>query len=217
MHREKEVAILLYDRMTALDAIGPYEVLARLPGVAIKFVGTERGVKRADRGLGLEANYLLTEVPAPAILLVPGGPGQADLMANQQVMEWIRNAHAGTEWTASVCTGSLLLAGAGILNGVQATSHWLALEELGRLGAIPVRRRVVFDGRIVTGAGVSAGIDLALELAGKMAGVDQAEMVQLGIEYNPQPPFNAGDPEQAKPALVEKLRLSGRFHRKGRE
>lgn len=216
MNEFREIAILLYDRMTALDAIGPYEVLSRLPGAVTKFVGVERGLKRTDQGLGLEAEFRLDEVTAPSILLVPGGPGQSKVMEDRQVLDWISRVHETTEWTSSVCTGSLLLAGSGILEGVRATTHWLAMEELGRLGAVPVDKRVVFDGKIVTGAGVSAGIDMALQLAERISGLDVAEMIQLWIEYNPQPPFNSGEPGKARSEISERLRAESRFHQKGR-
>lgn len=210
-----EVAILLYDQMTALDAIGPYEVLSRLPGLVTKFVGTERGLKRTDKTLGLMADHLLEEVMEPRIVLVPGGPGQAAIMKDERVLSWISQAHQTSTWTTAVCTGSLILAGAGIMNGVRATSHWLALEELGRLGAVPVAERVVFDGKIVTGAGVSAGIDLALQLAERVSGEETARSIQLWIEYDPQPPFNAGNPRKANNSTVEELRRQSRFHRSG--
>jgi len=209
------VAILLYDQMTALDAIGPYEVLSRLPGLVTKFVGTERGLKRTDKTLGLMADHLLEEVMEPRIVLVPGGPGQAAIMKDERVLSWISQAHQTSTWTTAVCTGSLILAGAGIMNGVRATSHWLALEELGRLGAVPVAERVVFDGKIVTGAGVSAGIDLALQLAERVSGEETARSIQLWIEYDPQPPFNAGNPRKANNSTVEELRRQSRFHRSG--
>ena len=209
------VAILLYDQMTALDAIGPYEVLSRLPGLVTKFVGTERGLKRTDKTLGLMADHLLEEVMEPRIVLVPGGPGQAAIMKDERVLSWISQAHQTSTWTTAVCTGSLILAGAGIMNGVRATSHWLALEELGRLGAVPVAERVVFDGKIVTGAGVSAGIDLALQLAEGVSGEETARSIQLWIEYDPQPPFNAGNPRKANNSTVEELRRQSRFHRSG--
>jgi len=209
------VAILLYDQMTALDAIGPYEVLSRLPGLVTKFVGTERGLKRTDKTLGLMADHLLEEVMDPRIVLVPGGPGQAAIMKDERVLSWISQAHQTSTWTTAVCTGSLILAGAGIMNGVRATSHWLALEELGRLGAVPVAERVVFDGKIVTGAGVSAGIDLALQLAERVSGEETARSIQLWIEYDPQPPFNAGNPRKANNSTVEELRRQSRFHRSG--
>jgi putative intracellular protease/amidase len=206
------IAILLFDRFTALDAIGPYEVLSRLPGASLTFVATEPGPVCTDNGmLTLLAAQSIDDVDRADIVLVPGGPGEVAARAGGAVLEWLRAVHEESTWTTSVCTGSLILAAAGLLDGRRATSHWLALGELGRLGAEPVRERVVFDGKIATAAGVSAGIDLALTLAARVAGEQVAKAIQLGIEYDPQPPFDAGSPETAPPELVRALRASARF------
>jgi putative intracellular protease/amidase len=206
------VAILLYDRLTALDAIGPYEVLSRLPGASLTFVAHEPGPVRTDNGmLTLIAEKSIDDVDPPDILLVPGGPGEVAARAGGPVLDWLRSVHETTTWTTSVCTGSLILAAAGLLDGRRATSHWLALEQLGRLGACPVAERVVFDGKIATAAGVSAGIDMALALAAKLAGEQVAQAIQLGIEYDPQPPFDAGSPAKAPAGLVQLLRAGSRF------
>jgi putative intracellular protease/amidase len=206
------VSILLYERLTALDAIGPYEVLSRLPGASVTFVAREAGPVRTDNGmLTLIAEKSIADVDAPDILLVPGGPGEVAARAGGPVLDWLRSAHETTTWTTSVCTGSLILAAAGLLEGRRATSHWLALEQLGRLGAVPVAERVVFDGKIVTAAGVSAGIDMALALASEVAGERVAQAIQLGIEYDPQPPFDSGSPAKAPADLVELLRAGSRF------
>jgi transcriptional regulator GlxA family with amidase domain len=207
-----QIAILIYDRLTALDAVGPYEVLSRLPGAELTFVAQEPGPKRTDTGrLALLVDASLAELPHPDIVLVPGGPGQAALMEDGPVHEWLRAAHETSTWTASVCTGSLILAAAGLLAGRKATSHWTALEELGRLGAEATPGRVVFDGKLVTAAGVSAGIDMALALVGRIAGEQLAQAIQLGIEYDPQPPFDAGSPQKAPAAIVEAVRAHARF------
>lgn len=206
------IAILIYDRFTALDAVGPYEVLSRLPDFTTTFVAEEAGPKRTDTGvLGLSADAAIADVPAPDIVLVPGGPGQMALMEDGPLHEWLRKAHETSTWTTSVCTGSLILAAAGLLEGKRATSHWAAMEELGALGAQPVSERVVFDGKIVTAAGVSAGIDMALTLAARIAGEEFAQAIQLGIEYDPQPPFQAGSPEKAPAQIVEAVRAFSRF------
>ncbi len=206
------IAILIYERFTALDAIGPYEVLSRMPGASLSFVAVEPGPVTTDNGmLTLVAEHSISEVTAPDILLVPGGPGEVAQRAGEAVLDWLRSAHETSTWTTSVCTGSLILAAAGLLDGRRATSHWLALEKLGELGAEPVSERVVFDGKIVTAAGVSAGIDMALELAAKVAGVAVAQAIQLGIEYDPQPPFDAGSPEKAPAEVVAALRTRSRF------
>ena len=206
------IAILLYDRMTALDAIGPYEVLSRVPDATLQFVATEPGPVRTDNGLlGLVADHSLQDVSHPDVVLVPGGPGEVAARAGGPALEWLRAVHETTAWTTSVCTGSLILAAAGLLDGKRATSHWLALQQLGRLGAIPVAQRVVFDGKIVTAAGVSAGIDMALALTAKLAGEPVAQAIQLGLEYDPQPPFDAGSPGKAPAAIVELLTARSRF------
>jgi putative intracellular protease/amidase len=206
------IAILLYDKLTALDAIGPYEVLSRLPGATVTFVAQTPGPVRTDNGmLAILAETSIDEVQTPDILLVPGGPGEVAARAGGPTLDWVRTVHETTTWTTSVCTGSLVLAAAGLLNGRRATSHWLALEQLARLGAQPVSERVVFDGKIVTAAGVSAGIDMALALAARIAGDQVAQAIQLGIEYDPKPPFDAGSPEKAPPEIVKQLRRMSRF------
>ncbi len=207
-----QIAVLLYDRFTALDAIGPYEVLSRLPGASLSFVAAERGAVQTDNGmLTVLAEHTLEELEHPDILLVPGGPGEVAARAGKETLEWLGRAHETSTWTTSVCTGSLILGAAGLLEGKRATSHWLALEELAKLGAEPLSERIVYDGKIVTAAGVSAGIDMALSLAEKIAGRQVAEAIQLGIEYDPQPPFDAGAPEKAPKEVVEALRSRSRF------
>lgn len=205
-----QIAILLFDRLTALDAVGPYEVLSRLPDAQVTFVAREPGLKHTDtRQLALLATASLTEVPSPDVVLVPGGHvEQPELMDDGPVHEWLRAAHESSTWTASVCTGSLILAAAGMLDGRRATTHWTALQELGRLGAEPVAERVVFDGKLVTAAGVSAGIDMALALAARIAGEQVAQAIQLGIEYDPRPPFAAGSPQKAPSAVVQAVRAA---------
>jgi putative intracellular protease/amidase len=206
------IAIVLYDGFTALDAIGPYEVLSRLPGASVSFVAAEKGPVTTDNGmLVVIAGHSLEDVPRPDVVLVPGGPGEVVQRAGSPVLQWLRTADQTTIWTTSVCTGSLILAAAGLLEGRRATSHWLALDELARLGARPVEERVVFDGKLVTGAGVSAGIDMGLSLAARIAGDTVAQAIQLGIEYDPQPPFNAGSPATAPAEVVELLRARSRF------
>jgi transcriptional regulator GlxA family with amidase domain len=207
-----DIAILLYERVTALDAIGPYEVLSRLPGARATFVAVESGPVKTDNGmLTLVAEGSLQDAGEPDIVLVPGGPGEVAARAGGAALDWLRSVHETSAWTTSVCTGSLILAAAGLLDGKRATSHWLALEQLRALGAEPVSERVVFDGKIVTAAGVSAGIDMALTLAARIAGEEVAQAIQLGIEYDPQPPFDAGSPAKAPAAIVEGLRAYSRF------
>jgi len=207
-----DIAILLFDRLTALDAVGPYEVLSRLPDAKVTFVASQPGPKRTDTGaLALVADASLADVPRPDILLVPGGPGQADAEKDEAVLDWLRTAHETTTWTTSVCTGSLVLGTAGLLDGKRATTYWLALDELAARGAIPTAERVVFDGKVVTAAGVSSGIDMALTLAREIGGDDLAQMLQLGIEYDPQPPFDSGAPDKAPAHLSQFFRDNSRF------
>ncbi|MGW7089155.1 DJ-1/PfpI family protein [Streptomyces sp. NPDC054871] len=205
-----QIAILLYDKFTVLDAIGPFQTLASLPGAEVVFVAEEVGPVLDDtRALSLVATKSLAEVSSPDIVVVPGSP-EPDL-ENEAALDWLRTVDATTTWTTSVCTGSLILAAAGLLNGRRATSHWLALEQIKQFGVEPTGQRVVFDGKYVTGAGVSAGIDMGLTLAGKIAGDEHAQTVQLLIEYDPQPPYDAGSPEKAPAALVEKFRAQSMF------
>jgi len=204
-----DIAFLVFPRLTALDAIGPYEVLQRLPGAQVRFVGAERGPVRTEQSmLGLVADYSMDEVTTADILVVPGGIGTRPLVEDEPTLDWIRAIDAGSTWTTSVCTGSLLLGAAGLLEGKEATTHWRVLEMLSAFGAIPVSRRVVEQGKIITAAGVSAGIDMGLTLAARVAGDDVAQAIQLGIEYDPQPPFDSGSVAKA-PKAVHQLALAG--------
>ena len=204
-----QIAILLFERFTALDAVGPYEVLGRLPGARTVFVADRSGPVTTDVGtLALTATATLDEVTSPDVLVVPGGPGQIARMTDARLLDWLRAVDATTTWTTSICTGSLLLAAAGLLDGRQATSHWLALDQLPAFGAQPTGERVVFDGKYVTAAGVSSGIDMALTLAGRIAGDGVAQTLQLGIEYDPQPPYDAGSPDKAPAPIVAALRAN---------
>ncbi|MFE7236557.1 DJ-1/PfpI family protein [Streptomyces sp. NPDC002405] len=207
-----QIAIVLFDRFTALDAVGPYETLGRLPGARTVFVAERTGPVRTETGhLALTADRTLDEVTDPGIVVVPGGPGQSSQMENETLLDWLRTADATSAWTTSVCTGSLLLAAAGLLDGRRATSHWLALDQLRRFGAEPTGERVVLDGKYVTAAGVSSGIDMGLTLLGRIAGDEHAQAVQLLTEYDPQPPYDAGSPEKAPAHLVEEFRANSRF------
>jgi transcriptional regulator GlxA family with amidase domain len=201
------IAILIFDGLTALDAIGPYEVLSRVPGAELRFVAKRAGPKRTDTGaLGVEADVALGDLAAPEVVLVPGGAGSRPLMQDSEVLEWLRSAHRSSTWTTSVCTGALVLGAAGILDGKRATTHWAFLDHLSELGAEPRAERVVEDGKVITAAGVSAGIDMALTLASRLAGDQVAQAIQLGIEYDPAPPFDTGSPAKAPPELVELIR-----------
>src|SRR5436190_24242917 len=199
-----EVAIPLFDRFTALDAVGPYAVLSRLPGATVTFAAKSPGIQRTDNGiLAMEASVALSDIPAPDVLVVPGGFGTRALLEDEEMLGWVRHAHETSTWTTSVCTGSLLLAAAGLLDGMEATTHWAVRDKLETLGARYVERRVVEQGKIITAAGVSSGIDMALTLAAKIAGDDVAQAIQLYIEYDPQPPFDSGSVAKAPKAVLE--------------
>jgi transcriptional regulator GlxA family with amidase domain len=199
-----QIAYLLYDRFTALDITGPHEVLNSVPGNESIFVAERAGpIRNESDTLSLVADASLAEVPNPDILVVPGGYGTRALLEHEPLLGWIREVHEITTWTTSVCTGALLLAAAGLLDGVPATTHWLARDLLAQLGAKPVGERVVEHGKIVTAAGVSAGIDMALTLVQRINGDEVAQAVQLGIEYDPEPPLDAGSPEKAPGPVVE--------------
>ena len=202
-----DIVIPIFDRFTALDAVGPYEVLSRVPSCGVVFAATRRGPVRTDTGtLAIVADAALSELDHADVIVVPGGPGTRELMADTELVEWVRDRHAATAWTTSVCTGSLLLGAAGLLDGLDATTHWGAVELLESCGARYVTDRYVVQGRIITAAGVSAGIDMALHLARLIAGQPVAEAIQLGIEYDPQPPFDRGSVAKADPATLELVR-----------
>jgi transcriptional regulator GlxA family with amidase domain len=202
-----KIAILIFDKLTALDAIGPYEVFSRIPEVDLRFVAKQTGTKRTDTGLlGISADASLDELTDPDIVLVPGGDGNRPLLTDEEVLDWLRVADRTTKWTTSVCTGSLVLGAAGLLDGKRATSHWAYRDQLSEYGAEPVAERYVVDGKVVTAAGVSSGIDMALHLVSLEFGDVLAQGIQLGIEYDPQPPFDSGSPEKADPQLVELVR-----------
>lgn len=199
------MAIPLYPRFTALDAVGPYTVLAFAPGWTVTFVAEQTGPVTDDRGsLNLAATASYAELDRPDVIVVPGGTGTLDVMGDEALVGWIRQAHEHTRWTTSVCTGSLLLGAAGLLDGLTATTHWALLDLLRQVGAEPVSERVVTQGKIVTAAGVSAGIDMALSLLAQAADVETAQAVQLAIEYDPHPPFHAGTPRTAPEGTAER-------------
>ncbi len=202
-----EIAIPLFDRFTALDAVGPYQVLSALPDARVRFLAAEEGPVRSDnRMLTMVAEGRWEDSPRPELLVVPGGPGTRDLLVDERMLAWVRSVHEGSRYTTSVCTGSLVLAAAGVLEGLDATTHWMEMDELRALGAQPTSERVVERGKVITAAGVSAGIDMALRLAELIAGPLVAQAIQLGIEYDPQPPFDSGSPEKAPREVVDLVR-----------
>ncbi len=202
-----KISIFVFDGITALDAVGPYEVLKSVPGWEVTFVGKVPGEVRTDAGsLGLVADVGIAEAPSADILLIPGGSGNKWLLDDAEVLDWVRAVDQTTKWTTSVCTGSLVLGAAGLLDGRRATGHWMYLDPLRGYGAEPEVGRWVEDGKYLTAAGVSAGIDMALHLVGREVAPEVAEAIQLGIEYDPQPPYDAGSPMKAPEPIVEALR-----------
>lgn len=202
-----EIALLLYDGLAPLDAVGPYEVMRNVPGWEVRTVAKEKGEVRSEDGtLALLADHALSEVSTPEIVLVPGGIGNRRLLGDEELLDWLREVDQGTKWTTSVCTGSLLLGAAGLLDGRRATTNWLVLDALADFGAEPVGGRFVEDGKVITAAGVTAGIDMALHLVSREVGPEMAQAVQLGIEYDPDPPFDSGSPEKAPAEIVELVR-----------
>jgi transcriptional regulator GlxA family with amidase domain len=201
-----QIVFLFYDGVTALDVVGPHEILCRIPSISIKCVAKSAGNVKTDSGLILYADDALSDVLNADILFVPGAGNATTLQKYPEILDWVRLIHSKTTWTTSVCTGSLILGAAGILSGVNATTHWAAIDRLSKWGAEPTKKRIVESGKIITAAGVSAGIDMALTLAAKISGEHVAKALQLGIEYDPEPPFNSGSPEKADPELLESLR-----------
>lgn len=202
-----QIAIALYDDFTGLDAMGPYEILSRIPGASFCFVASQPGLVRSDTGaLAVEVTRSFDDVRNPDVIVVPGGPATARLIEEKHpVIEWVRSVHPGTTWTTSVCTGALLLGAAGVLQGLQATTHWAAIGSLPLFGATYSPERVVVQGKVITAAGVSAGIDMALALAAKLKDETFAQAIQLAIEYDPQPPFDCGSPSKASDDVKAQL------------
>jgi len=202
----RRIGMLLFPQLTQLDLTGPYEVLARLPNTAVDLVAATRAPVRTDRGMEILPTATYDDCPQLDVVMIPGGPGQQDLMEDEAALDFLRKQAASAQFVTSVCTGSLVLGAAGLLKGRRATCHWAAIDHLKPLGAIPVRKRVVVDGNIVTGAGVASGIDFALTLAAILDGEEVARQIQLQIEYDPAPPFNSGSPKTASRETVETLK-----------
>jgi len=198
-----QIALGLYPGFTALDFVGPYQVFSAVPGVDVVLCAESKGVVTDDVGLvWLDIQHTFAETTSPDLVLVPGGLMTAKVIAEgHPIVDWVRLAHDHTTWTTSVCTGALILGAAGLLRGIPATTHWTAYDALAGYGAQPTEQRVVIEGKIATAAGVSAGIDLALTLVGRIWGDEIAQAVQLGIEYDPQPPYDAGAPSKAPQAI----------------
>ena len=202
----RRIGMLIFPRLTQLDMTGPYEVLARLPDTQVDLIARDRAPVTTDRGMQIVPTVTYADCPPLDVIMVPGGPGQQELMEDEEALSFLRRQAAGAQYVTSVCTGSLVLGAAGLLKGKRATCHWAAIDHLKPLGAIPVSEKVVIDGNIVTGAGVTSGIDFALRLAAMLESEEVARAIQLQIEYDPEPPFDSGSPKTAAPALVEKLK-----------
>jgi len=203
-----QIAAVLFPKITALDIVGPYEVLQRLPGASVVFVGHELGTVRTENGfLGLSVDKVFEDVDRPDVVIVPGGFGSRALMDDDRVLDWLRSVHTTSRFTTSVCTGSLVLGAAGLLEGLTATTHWSVLAQLEELGATPTEQRVVehLDERIITAAGVSSGIDMALRLSELLVDDIAAQAMQLMVEYDPQPPFDSGALSKASPEVVQRV------------
>ena len=199
-----KIAIAIYERMTLLDAVGPYSVLAHVPGAEVSFVASSTGPVTADVGTpALVPDLTFGELPTPDIVVVPGGPDREDIATNPALRAWLLGAAPEATWITSVCTGAYALGGAGLLQGRRATTHWRALDGLAAFGATPVSERVVEDGNVMTAAGVSAGIDMGLTLAARLSSDLIAQVIQLGIEYDPKPPFSGGSPRTASAEVME--------------
>jgi transcriptional regulator GlxA family with amidase domain len=201
-----KVAVLVFDKLAVQDMVGPYEVMRNVPDWEVELVAKRKGEVRAEGGLGLIADRSLDEVDAADVVLVPGGVGNRPLLEDEETLEWLRAIDGTTRWTTSVCTGSLVLGAAGLLEGKRATGNWLYLEPLRDYGADPVGGRFVEDGKTITAAGVTAGIDMALHLVATDVSPEIAQAIQLGIEYDPDPPFDSGSQDKAPPEIVELVR-----------
>ena len=200
-----QIGLLLFPKLTQLDLAGPYEVFARVPGATVHVVWKTLDAVACDRGLQLVPTTTFAACPPLDVICVPGGPGQVDVMDDAETLAFLRRHAQGAQWITSVCTGSLLLGAAGLLNGYRAACHWASRDQLALLGAVPVDARVVIDRNRASGGGVTAGIDFALALVARMKGDEVAKAIQLGIEYAPAPPFDAGTPQQAEPSVVAQV------------
>jgi cyclohexyl-isocyanide hydratase len=217
MAESLNIGFLLFPRLTQLDLTGPYEVFSRLAGAKVRLVWKALEPVRADTGIALLPDTAMADCPPLDLLCVPGGPGAAAMMEDAEVLDFLRRQAAGARYVTSVCTGALVLGAAGLLRGKRATTHWASHDFLASFGATPVRARVVRDGRLFTGGGVTAGIDFALAIVAEIAGAEAAQAIQLGIEYAPEPPFPAGSPESAPAAVLDAARARGAAMRAERE
>lgn len=200
-----QIGLLIFPKITQLDMTGPYEAFARIPGAKVHLIWKNLEPLFSDTGMPLLPTVTLNECPPLDVICIPGGPGQVDLMDDEEVLEFVRRQGLQARYVTSVCTGALVLGAAGLLDGYQATTHWASMDNLEYFGAKPVATRVCIDRNRITGGGITAGIDFGLHLAGVLAGRETAERIQLFLEYTPEPPFNAGSPESAPKAVVDAL------------
>jgi transcriptional regulator GlxA family with amidase domain len=205
-----KIAILLFDNYTALDVVGPYEVLSNIPGAKIYFAAEKPGLYKNNKGIQISADYSLDEIADPEIVVIPGGFGIDAILDNEKILRWVNTVHKESQWTTSVCSGALLLAAAGILNGRKVITHWNRIEQLKKYPVEIVKERYIRDGKIITSAGVSAGIDMALYLTSLVVNENFAKVVQLSMEYDPKPPFDSGSPEKAPKEIVEMIKAASR-------
>jgi cyclohexyl-isocyanide hydratase len=212
-----QFGILIFPRVQQLDLTGPYEVFASLPGAKVHLIWKDRSVITSATGLTLNPTTTFAECPDLDVLCIPGGGGVNALLQDAEVLDFVRAKAARARYVTSVCTGSLVLGAAGLLKGRKATTHWFSHDLLARFGAIPVQGRVVRDGNLITAGGVTAGIDFGLTVVAELAGQAAAEAIQLGLEYAPAPPFRAGTPDTAAPAVLAAVKESMAATRKARE
>ncbi len=211
------IGFLLFPRLTQLDMTGPYEILSRMPGARMHLVAKTLDPVRSDRGLAILPTTTLAACPPLDLVCVPGGPGTNATLGDRDILEFLQRTAPQARYVTSVCTGSLVLAAAGLLKGRRAACHWMSREMLRRLGTEPLAERVVIDGKFITGGGVTAGIDFALAVVEQVYGRETAEAIQLGVEYDPQPPFDAGSPDRATPMVVERVRNAAESSLRERE
>ena len=201
-----QIGMLLFPRLTQLDLTGPHEILARIPGVQVHVVAKSMDPCMSETGLALVPTATFAQVPAVDLLFAPGGVGQIAAAEDDETLDWLARVGEPARWVTSACTGSLLLGCAGLLRGYRAATHWAFMDLLPLVGATPVNRRVVIDRNRMTSGGVTAGIDIALHIASEIAGREEAERIQLALEYDPEPPFRCGHPNVATPELVARVR-----------
>lgn len=203
---QRTIGMVIFPGLTQLDLTGPWEVFVRLPRTKVSLVAETTTPIISEGGLKIMPDMAFDDAPQFDLIFVPGGTGINPMMTDAALMSFLQKQAQQAKYITSVCTGALLLGAAGLLRGKRATTHWLSMDLLGIFGAVPVYQRVVTDGNLITGGGITSGIDFGLTVAAELEGQAAAEKIQLMMEYNPQPPFNSGSPDQADPSLVQKIR-----------